>query len=69
MTIEDKIVREDRPVILTNKRLFYNVSKVDYRYNRIKESVLKKKRKEWVDEYLSDEYTELIEKRKKSEWT
>lgn len=65
MTIEQKIVQKDREVVLTNKRLFYNLSKVDFRYGRIKEHVLKKRRKEWVDEYLSEDYTELLKRRNK----
>ena len=41
----------EKPIYLTDKRFFYNIARVEYRYGRISEEELQLKKKLWEDEY------------------
>jgi len=46
----------ERPIYLTTKRLLYNISKVDFRYERVSEEYVKLRKKDWEDEYNLPDY-------------
>lgn len=50
------MIQEERPIYLTTKRLLFNMATVDYRYGRVTEEFLNKRKKDWEDEFNSPDY-------------
>jgi hypothetical protein len=47
---------EERQIYLTTKRLLYNMARVDFRYERIDEQQLNKRKEDWEDEFNDVNY-------------
>ena len=52
-----------KPIYLTTTRLLYNMARVDYRYGRISEEELKRRKENWEAEYNHPRYIQLNEKK------
>lgn len=47
---------EERQIYLTTKRLLYNMARVDFRYERIDEQQLNKRKEDWEVEFNDPNY-------------
>lgn len=47
---------EQRPVYLTTKRLLYNIARVDFRYERISEDYVNRRKLDWELEFSDVNY-------------
>lgn len=46
----------ERPIYLTTKRLLYNIARVDFRYERVSQEYVEKRKQDWEIEFNLPDY-------------
>lgn len=46
----------EKPIYLTTKRLLYNISRVDFKYKRVSEEYVEKRKQDWEEEFNLPDY-------------